>query len=138
MGALLCLSADYRLGVRGDFKIGLNEVAIGMTLPWFGVELARARLDETQFTQAVALARIYDPDSAVAAGYLDRAVDAADLDTQLDEMLQGLSTLNMGAHRETKRRIREPLFARLALGLERDFASGAGTTAGASAGAGGQ
>jgi enoyl-CoA hydratase len=131
MGALLCLSADYRLGVRGDFKIGLNEVAIGMTLPWFGVELARARLDETQFTQAVALARIYDPDSAVAAGYLDRAVDAVDLETQLSELLQGFGSLNMNAHRETKARVREPLFARLALGLERDFASDGGTTVGA-------
>ena len=38
MGALTCLSADYRIGIRGDFKLGLNEVAIGMTLPWFGVE----------------------------------------------------------------------------------------------------
>lgn len=128
MGALLCLSADYRLGVRGDFKIGLNEVAIGMTLPWFGVELARARLTETQFTQAVALARIYDPDSAVAAGYLDQVVNAAELDAQLDTLLQGFSALNMTAHRETKARVREPLFARLEQGLEWDFASGDGAT----------
>lgn len=28
-GAFLLLSADYRIGVDGDFKIGLNEVAIG-------------------------------------------------------------------------------------------------------------
>ena len=41
MGALICLSADYRLGSRGAFKLGLNEVAIGMTLPWFGIELAQ-------------------------------------------------------------------------------------------------
>ena len=29
-GAFLLLSADYRIGVEGDFKIGLNEVMIGM------------------------------------------------------------------------------------------------------------
>jgi enoyl-CoA hydratase len=126
MGALLCLSADYRLGVRGEFKIGLNEVAIGMTLPWFGVELARARLTATQFTQAVALARIYDPDAAVSAGYLDQAVDAAAFDTQLDGLVQGFAALDMTAHRETKQRVRETLFARLETALERDFAAGGG------------
>ncbi|MDP5072010.1 MAG: crotonase/enoyl-CoA hydratase family protein, partial [Congregibacter sp.] len=53
MGALLCLSADYRVGMKGVYKLGLNEVAIGMTLPWFGIELARARLEETQLNHAV-------------------------------------------------------------------------------------
>ena len=44
-GALLPLCADARVGVDGDFKIGLNEVGIGMTMPKLGVELARDRLD---------------------------------------------------------------------------------------------
>ena len=33
MGAFLLLSADHRIGAAGDVKIGLNEVAIGLTLP---------------------------------------------------------------------------------------------------------
>lgn len=41
MGGLLLLSADYRIGTAGEFKIGLNEVAIGLTMPRFGVEIAR-------------------------------------------------------------------------------------------------
>ncbi|MGL4565497.1 MAG: crotonase/enoyl-CoA hydratase family protein, partial [Halioglobus sp.] len=53
MGALVLLSADYRVGVHGTYKIGLNEVAIGMTLPYFGVELARARLATTHLGPAV-------------------------------------------------------------------------------------
>jgi len=40
LGALLLLSTDYRIGVEGEYKIGLNEVAIGMPLPYFGVEIA--------------------------------------------------------------------------------------------------
>jgi enoyl-CoA hydratase len=121
MGALLCLSADYRLGVKGDFKLGLNEVAIGMTLPWFGVELARARIEETHFTQAVALARIYDPEGAVAAGYLDDVVAPEDFQPTLAALAGGFAALDMRAHRETKARIREPLFQRLNEALQRDF-----------------
>ena len=44
MGAILLMAADRRIGTAGNFKIGLNEVAIGMTLPDFGIEFAKARL----------------------------------------------------------------------------------------------
>ena len=43
-GAFLLLSADYRIGVEGDFKIGLNEVMIGMTMHNAGIAIAKARL----------------------------------------------------------------------------------------------
>jgi len=70
-GALLLLAADYRIGAEGDFKIGLNEVSIHLTLPIFAVELARDRLSKRHFTQAATQARIYDPQTARDAGYLD-------------------------------------------------------------------
>jgi enoyl-CoA hydratase len=43
-GEFLWLAADYPVGVDWAFKIGLNEVAIGMTMYYGGVELARGRL----------------------------------------------------------------------------------------------
>lgn len=124
MGALMCLSADYRVGIRGDFKIGLNEVAIGMTLPWFGVELARARLAREHFNPAVGLARIYGPEAAVAAGFLDEAVEADALESRAAEMARALSALDMQAHRNTKGRAREEFFRRYAEALGRDFDDG--------------
>lgn len=123
MGALLCLSADYRIGTAGDYKLGLNEVAIGMTLPWFGVELARVRLAQRHFDQAVSLARIYDSAAAVEAGFLDEAVPADGLAARAADMAATLATLNMQAHRNTKKRVRELLSERLELALQRDFAA---------------
>ena len=43
-GAIVLLAADARVGARGEFKIGLSEVAIGMRLPIFAFEFARQRL----------------------------------------------------------------------------------------------
>src|SRR4051812_30180188 len=43
-GALLVLACDTRIGTPGNAKIGLNEVAIGLALPDFAIELASARL----------------------------------------------------------------------------------------------
>ena len=41
MGAILLFTSDVRIGAEGTFKIGLNEVAIGMPVPRFAVELGR-------------------------------------------------------------------------------------------------
>jgi enoyl-CoA hydratase len=74
MGAILLMAADIRIGAEGSYKIGMNEVAIGMPVPRFAVELARATLATTAFTAAVNHATVYDPAGAVEAGYLDRIV----------------------------------------------------------------
>lgn len=113
MGALLLLSADYRIGVHGTYKIGLNEVAIGMTLPYFGIELARARLSSAYLTRAVSLAQVYDAGGAVDAGYLDDAVSQEDLLSGAIALAEQLSTLDMEAHKQTKARTREGLNAAL-------------------------
>ena len=70
----MLLTADTRIGTQGDFKIGLNETAIGMVLPQFGIELPKARLGQDHFTPAVVQGKMHSPDEAVAAGFLDMAV----------------------------------------------------------------
>lgn len=124
MGAIVCLAADYRVGTLGSYKIGLNEVAIGMTMPWFGVELARERIAGRHFNRAVALATIYEPEGAVAAGFLDEAVAEDTLISRATEVAAALSVLNPAAHRNSKVRIREQFQDRYQQALERDFDQG--------------
>ena len=121
MGALLLLSADYRVGVHGTYKIGLNEVAIGMTLPYFGVELARARLATTHLGPAVDLARIYDAAAALEAGYLDEVVSEEDLLARAEELAGQFAVLNMEAHRQTKARTREHLNVALQVAIDKEL-----------------
>jgi enoyl-CoA hydratase len=121
MGALLLLSADYRIGVKGNYKIGLNEVAIGMTLPYFGVALAKARLSSSYIDKAVGLAQIFDADSAVTAGYLDEAVPEDELLARAIAQAEQLSALNMVAYKHTKDRVREDLNAALDAAFEKEM-----------------
>ena len=109
MGGLFLLSADYRIGTEGEFKLGLNEVAIGMTLPYFGVELARARLDPAHFELSVSCAYLYDAVGAVEAGYLDESVGVDQILSRAKAVAKQLSNLNMAAHKATKDRVRQPL-----------------------------
>ena len=73
-GAFLLLSADYRIGVEGPFTIGLNEVQIGMTMHHAGIELARDRLRKSAFHRSVINAEMFNPHSAVDAGFLYQVV----------------------------------------------------------------
>lgn len=122
MGALLCLSVDYRVGTQGEFKLGLNEVAIGMTLPWFGVELARGRLANRWIGRAVDLAMLFGPEQATEVGYLDEVVEAEQLVTRASQVAAEFANLNMQAYAETKARTREKTRQALQAALERDFA----------------
>lgn len=121
MGGLLLLSVDYRIGVEGAFKIGLNEVAIGMTMPLFGVELGRGRLYTPQFHRAVINAEIYSPQGAVEAGFLDRVVSDTALVSEAITIASQLAQLNRTAHHLTKLRVREPMLARIAEGVKKEF-----------------
>ena len=101
-GGLLLLSADARIGAEGEFKIGLPEVAIRMTLPIFGVELARDRLARNHFTAAVTQARIYNPVEAALVGYLDQTAPAERLKETAFARARELALLPQPAFRNTK------------------------------------
>jgi enoyl-CoA hydratase len=74
-GALMALTGDQRIGAAGPYKIGLNEVQIGLPVPILAMELARDRLRATHLARATLEATIYDPAGAVEAGYLDEVVE---------------------------------------------------------------
>jgi enoyl-CoA hydratase len=113
-GALLLLSADQRVGAPGAFKIGLNEVRIGMALPPFAVALARERLDQRALTSATMLAEVATPQRAIELGYLDGlSDDPVSAATRIAERFA--DELVPDAFAATKARVRAPLLAQLEL-----------------------
>lgn len=74
LGAIFLMAADLRIGKDGETKYGLNETAIGMVLPPFGMELAKVRLSLACQTESLLFSRIYQGAEAVKAGFLDAAV----------------------------------------------------------------
>jgi enoyl-CoA hydratase len=120
MGVFLLLSADYRIGVRGPYRITANEVAIGLTMPRAAVEICRQRLAPPQFSRAVVLADVFSPDEAVSAGFLDRIVDPPELDEAIVIAAQRALTLDMSAHYATKQRARANILRELRTAIELD------------------
>ncbi|MDX6746442.1 crotonase/enoyl-CoA hydratase family protein [Polaribacter sp. PL03] len=120
-GAFLLLSADYRIGVEGDFKIGLNEVMIGMTMHNAGIAIAKARLSEVYLNRSVNNAEIYSSKQAIAAGFLDIIVSEDHLLPTAIKVAEMSSKLNKKAHAETKLKVRKLHLEALESAIELDL-----------------
>jgi enoyl-CoA hydratase len=105
-GAFLMMASDVRLGVAGPWRIGMNEVAIGLTVPKFAVELARHRLSPPGFARITA-APMFAPEEAASLGYLDRVVTPADLADAVAAETARLRALDLRSFAATKARINE-------------------------------
>ncbi|WP_426245631.1 crotonase/enoyl-CoA hydratase family protein [Pseudomonas sp. TWR3-1-1] len=119
-GAFLLLSVDYRIGVDGPFSIGLNEVQIGMTMHHAGIELARDRLRKSAFHRSVINGEMFNPQSAVDAGFLDKVVQPQELHGAALEAARQLKKINMKAHKNTKLKVRKALLDTLEAAITLD------------------
>jgi enoyl-CoA hydratase len=113
MGTFLVMAGDLRIGARGPFKLGMNETAIGMTLPIYGIELPRLRMSKRHYDRAVVQSEIYDPAGAVDAGILDRVVEPADLEREVLAEARRLSALQQPAFRNNKRQAHSETIERI-------------------------
>lgn len=122
-GALTLLSCDVRIGADVPSKIGLNEVAIGMALPKFAVELARDRIVREAFGPSTIGAQIYDTAGAARVGYLDQVASEAELlDTAVAEAKR-LAELRTGAYAATKLNLRSTMIEEQLAGVVDDMES---------------
>jgi enoyl-CoA hydratase len=120
MGALFMMTMDYRVGARGNFKIGLNEVGDGLRLPIFAVELARYRLPTASLVPSALHARLQDPEGAVAAGFLDEVVEPNRLLQFALARAEQLAKLPNPAYRESKSNLVAPVRDRILSTLSAD------------------
>ena len=122
MGVFLLLSGDHRIGADAQYKVGANEVAIGLTMPHFGIEICRQRLAPAYFHRSVINAEIYVPAEAVKAGFIDQLVPAEQLMTEALAAATRLAKLPRATHRDTKLRAREEALKRIRAAIEADDA----------------
>lgn len=106
-GALLMLTGDLRVGTRGAFRVGLNEVQLGMPVPVLAMELARDRLAPSHLIRSTLFAEVVDPERAVVAGWMDELADADALIEQSMGHAKRLGQLPRDAYAKSKTILRE-------------------------------
>ncbi|MCB9560114.1 MAG: crotonase/enoyl-CoA hydratase family protein [Kofleriaceae bacterium] len=120
-GALVVLTGDVRIATAGAYRIGLNEVAIGMPVPVLAMELARDRLLPSALTRATLLAHVHSPDEALAAGYVDEVVPADQLMARALAEATRLGALGRMPFAATKARLRDRTIAHIRNTLDADM-----------------
>jgi enoyl-CoA hydratase len=119
-GCLLMMGADRRIGARGEFRLGLIETQLGMVLPRWAVELSEERLARRHFQDATVGAKIYDPDGAVEAGFLDEVVPPEALAAAVATEARRWADLPRAAYRGQVRMCRGARLGRLADAIAAD------------------
>ena len=122
-GALVLLTGDVRVGSTGAYRIGLNEVSIGMPVPVLAMELARDRIISSDLGRATLEATIYSPEDAARVGYLDVALTPEAVLPRAMAEATRLSGLARTAFTATKARLRGKTIAHILGTLEEDMAS---------------
>jgi len=121
MGTFLLLSCDVRLGARGPHRMGLNEVAIGISPPGFAIELARSRLHPSWLSRTVTTGEMYEPDDALTAGLLDRVAPPDAIEAELDKIIAALRTIHKPSHATAKKRLRQTTMDAMGAAIDREL-----------------
>ena len=120
MGVFIMLSADYRIGIDGPFKIGANEVAIGLVVPESAIEICRDQITPACFNRSMLTSEFFAPKDALQAGFLDKLVEKEDLLQSAQNLASEYTKLDNRAYQATKAKVRGGLYKRVRVGIEND------------------
>lgn len=70
-GLVLVLACDYRLGLDSDYRVGLNEIAVGASFPRAAFEIVRLRLPHARISELMLGAALYPSSHARRLGIVD-------------------------------------------------------------------
>lgn len=110
-GAVLTLYCDYRIMARGDFRIGLNEVQVGLVVPEI-IQAAMRRLIGAHRAERLMVAgSMVDSEQAHRIGLVDELIDTELVVGRAIGWLQDLLKYPPEAMSETRRIARADLHA---------------------------
>lgn len=108
-GAVLALFCDYRVMAEGAFKIGLNEVQVGLLVPEC-IQLALRRVIGRHRAERLLVAgTMLEADAALACGFVDELVPVEQVVARTTQWLEALLALPAAAMLATRELARADL-----------------------------
>jgi len=124
-GLVLVLACDYRLGREGDYRVGLNEVAIGASFPRVALEIVRLRLPHARASELLLGAALYPAAQAVRLGVVDELLPPDTFDATVLRRAQRLGAFPREAYAHTKAALVAEALAHVAAEAPDEEAAGA-------------
>ena len=111
-GCILALTADHRI-LRQGAPIGLNEVRVGVPLPWWVISLLRASLTPAAFTRVALLGSNFTDGEARETGLAHEVLPGDGLESAALARLEELSSRDPHALGTTKAWLRHPVLTEM-------------------------
>lgn len=105
-GAVLALFCDYRVMAEGEFKIGLNEVQVGLTVPSPILVALRERVGFRLAERLAVSGRLILADEALACGFVDELAPPPEVIARALAWCRGLLALPRGPMSRTRELLR--------------------------------
>lgn len=112
-GFVLALACDYRLGVTGEWRCGLNEVAVGAGFPKAAVEIVTLRLPHPRAAELMLGAAIYPASQAVRLGLVDELLPSEKATETVLRRATRLAALPRESYAHTKTSLLGDVVARI-------------------------
>lgn len=113
-GCVIAITCDHRMMAEGEkFIIGLNEVAVGITVPENIFQLYAFWLGHRQAYQCLMQGKLMKVREAKAVGLIDEVLEMDDLLPKAEENLQRLLMLPDNILQDSKRNLRRELIDKL-------------------------
>jgi enoyl-CoA hydratase/carnithine racemase len=116
-GTVLALFCDYRIMAQGDFKLGLNEVAVGIPLPPVILGGLRRLVGARQAERLGVSGALLSPEQALAVGLVDDLAPAEQIAERARNWCMQMLALPHEAMTATRRQARADLVDLFGSGL---------------------
>lgn len=113
-GFVIALACDHRIAVAGDYRIGMNEVAVGASFPCAAMEIVRARLTQAQAGDLILGAKLLPASAAITCGLAGEIVEPAELEARARTLAGDLSRLARDSYAHSKAALISEATARIA------------------------
>lgn len=116
-GAVLATYCDYRIMAEGDFRIGYNEVAVGIPMPVAILRCVARQVGPRQAERLCGAGLLISPEEAHRIGLVDELVPADRVVERAIEWANGIIALPPNAMSQTRQAARADLVRLMEEGL---------------------
>ena len=110
LGTFLLCCCDYRIGIKGEYMVGANEMRTNMVIPTPILELIKFRVTQSYKYRAVLGGEMFALEDATKTGIIDEITESNNLMNTAMEKAKDLSTMGNPSYSLTKELfIAEPL-----------------------------
>lgn len=113
-GCVIAICCDFRIMAEGEaFRIGLNEVPVGVMVPPHILELYGFWLGKGKAYQFLLEGKLHATDEALACGLIDKIVDLASVLPAAEQKMKELLAVDFDTLMGTKMNLRHPLIKKM-------------------------